>query len=378
MSLSSNPFYSPALRMKSGELEGVRQLAGDVSSCILPRFIVPPRNERDPSKPLLFEVEEMPDVSAALSTYWRGRPALIDSSYILDEYGRERMQRWLPQMFERGHTYGAKPIPMAVLEDIGEAEAPAFKAAISASQGIKFAICVPSGDLVGPESNVAMSMALERLGLAPEDCMVIADFGGTEFGDPHIVAPIIGFALESLQDFGRWQRIAFQGTHYPEKNPAEHGSAELWPRNEWLAWRDAVRFDPTTAEHMMFGDYAADCSRMVFGSVGVSAIRHLRYTTGTHWLVQRGAQEGRADSVMRAVCHKIIESGHFAGTGFSAADEYIYELAYGRKGPGSATTWRQLNTTHHLTQVVADLAKVRGVVIAKSPEAATEQFMLRV
>jgi len=42
MSLQSKPIYCPALRMKSGELEGVRQLASDVANCVLPRFIVPP------------------------------------------------------------------------------------------------------------------------------------------------------------------------------------------------------------------------------------------------------------------------------------------------------------------------------------------------
>jgi hypothetical protein len=364
--------------MKAGELEGVRQLASDVSDCIVPRFIVPPRSERDPSKPLLFDVEETPDISAALSAHWRERPALIDMSYILDEYGRDHMQRWLPPMFERARTYSVRPIPMALLSDIGAVEAAAFKAAIAGQEKCKFAICVPAGDLVGPEFVVAIQEALNRLGLAPADCIAIVDFGGSNFDDPHIVAPIIGGALETLQDFGPWQRIVFQGTHYPEKNPADHGSGELWPRNEWLAWRQAVKFDPTTAEHMMFGDYAADCSRMVFGSTGAAAIRHLRYTTGSHWLIQRGTQEGNAETVMRAVCQKIVASGHFAGAGFSAADDYIQRTANGSGGPGNATTWRQLNTTHHLTQVVNDLAKVRGVAIARAPARSTEQFMLKV
>lgn len=115
MSHSFKHLYSPSLRLKGGELEGVRQLAGDVARCILPRFIVPPRKERDTSTPLLIDVADVPDISAALATHWRERPALIDASYILNEYGRESMSTWLPDMFDRARSQGARVIPLALL-----------------------------------------------------------------------------------------------------------------------------------------------------------------------------------------------------------------------------------------------------------------------
>jgi hypothetical protein len=53
MNQSYRPVYCSALRMKAGELEGVRQLAPDVADSVLPRFIVPPKKERNESEPLL-------------------------------------------------------------------------------------------------------------------------------------------------------------------------------------------------------------------------------------------------------------------------------------------------------------------------------------
>ena len=41
--------YLPALRMKAGELQGVRDLASDVADGTLPRLIVPPMGDRDDS-----------------------------------------------------------------------------------------------------------------------------------------------------------------------------------------------------------------------------------------------------------------------------------------------------------------------------------------
>ncbi|RWP76100.1 MAG: hypothetical protein EOR11_32285, partial [Mesorhizobium sp.] len=209
--------------------------------------------------------------------------------------------------------------------------------------------------------------ALDRLGLTARDCAVLADFGGSEFTNPAIVAPIIGAALETLQDFGPWQKIIFQGTHYPETNPAKDGTAEIWPRNEWLAWRQAVKFDPATAEHMIFGDYAADCAKMKFGSSNASAIRHIRWATTDSWRIQRAVKSGRDAQRMREVYKAIFECAEFAGEGFSEADAYVARAAKGSSAKsGNATTWRQLNTTHHITQAVADIAKIRGIVIRKA------------
>jgi len=353
--------------MKDGELEGVRQLAPDVAACVLPRFIVPPRSERVGSELLPLGALETPDISPPLAGHWRDRPVLIDASYLLDEFGRDRMPGWFPQMFGRARDRLVQAIPMALLGDIRAREAPALRAAIANDSNFKFAVCVPSGEMVGPEFFVEMRQALDRLGLAPAECVVIVDFAGSDFSNPEIVAPIIGGALESLQEFGSWHRIIFQGTSFPETNSVAPGSQALWMRGEWLAWHAAVRFDPSTAEHMVFGDYAADSAKMEFGSSGGRAIRHLRYTAGTKWLVQRGAAERSADKhIMAAVCRAIVASGHFAGAEFSAADAYILRTALGQDGPGNASTWRQLNTTHHITQVVADIAAVRGLVITKS------------
>jgi hypothetical protein len=367
------PIYCPALRMKKGELEGVCWLAADVADYVLPRFIVQPKRERDDANPLLFEVEEMPDISVALSAHWRDRPALIDLTHIIDEYGRAELAVWVPAIFRRARKSHVRAIPMALLSDLGDRDAMAFRAAIATGERIKFAICVPYDQVGDPDFAVAMSEALGRLGLTPHDSAVLIDFGGSEFGNPAIVAPIISGALECLQDFGPWQQIIFQGTHYPETNPAKDGSVEVWPRNEWLAWQEAVKFDPTTAEHMTFGDYAADCAKMSFEDNFAPAIRHIRYTTSKDWRIQRGVKSGTDAYRMHGVYKAIVSCDEFAGGGFSQADAYIARAASDPTAKmGNSTTWRQLNTTHHITRAVADIAKVRGITIKMA--AAAREF----
>lgn len=368
----SKVLYCPALRMKAGELSGVRELAPDVATYVLPRFIVPPPAERDDDQPELFKLDDTPDIGALLSRHWFNRPALIDSTHLIVERGRDNLASWLPEMFRRARSLGVIAVPMAMLSDLGQLELDAFKQCISSQDSLKFCICLKSGEMVDPQLvGMTLSLAVERLGLLTSECAVIADFSDSEFSAPDLVAPIIGGALELLQQLGQWQHIIFQGTNFPEKNPAAHGASELWPRNEWAAWRQAVRFDPATAEHMIFGDYAADCSKMVFGGSGGKAIRHYRYTTTTDWFVVRGAEKGKDKEIMEEICARIVASEHFAGAPFSSADAYIARTAQGLDGPGSSTIWRQVNTTHHVTRVVVDVAEVRGIDIEKRPIAPT-------
>jgi hypothetical protein len=380
MSELEKVLYSPALRMKQGELNGVRELASDVSAFVIPRFIVPPIGERNDSNQTdLFPPGKTPDVGAILAKYWQGRRSFVDLTYLIDEAGRDSIGLWLPEIFKRARSLKSRPIPMAMLSDITAHEAVGFKAAIALDDSLKFAICVPSGEMVRADFGNDINAVLSLLGLTSRDCAIIADFSDSDLSQPDNVAPVIGGALEQLQDIGKWQHIIFQATYYPEKNPAEPGNSVLWPRNEWLAWCQAVKFDPNTAEYMIFGDYAADSAKMVFGGKGGRPIRHYRYTVENAWLVERGQESGTDKEIMRDVCSRIVNSRCFSGPRFSTADLYIHRSANDLDGPGNSATWRQVNTTHHVTKVVKDVATVRSISIAEiADEPEAEQLSLLV
>ncbi|KCV33655.1 beta protein [Bordetella bronchiseptica 00-P-2730] len=358
--------YSPALRMKKGELEGLRELRPDVAACILPRLIVPPASERkSSSQEELFDLgDECPDVGGVLRKYWSRRNVLIDITYLIEELGADNPSSWLPTLFARARSLDVAAVPCIHLTDLEKIDASAFRRTIDSSAELKLGLCILSGTMADVDLQTRIETALIALGIAMTDCVVIVDFADSDLSDPDLVAPVIQGALEQLQEIGQWQRIIYQGTHYPDKNPAEPNQTVIWPRNEWQAWQLAVRFDPTTAEHFAYGDYAADCAKIKFGDQGGRPIPHLRYTTESNWLVVRAEDTGDQATLMKNVCERVVASAQFSSASFSEADERIYEIAHGGAGKtGSATTWRQWNTTHHITRVVADVAKVRGITI---------------
>ncbi|MEE3624541.1 hypothetical protein UCD39_11145 [Nitrospirillum sp. BR 11752] len=358
---SNSLLYIPALRLKKGELAGLRDLAPDIATHIVPRMIVPPPMERDPSQGDLFTKGSFPDISSTLASHWANKEVLIETTHILDEFGRDQIGLWLPKMFERARDASVQAIPLVSLSDFLNGNVDAYSASANHSSQLKIGIIASSADLADNDSLKRAVDLLQKKNIQPDQSLIIADFHDADFSQVDLVAPIISAVLESLQMLAPWKKIAFQGTNYPEKNPAEPGSYYVVPRNEWLAWQKAVNFDPLTAEHMIFGDYAADCSNLNFGTNKAIAIRHYRYTTGDSWLVQRGLDTGPHKTNMESVCSEILASGLFSGRSFSSADNYIYLTAKGLAGPGNATDWRAINTTHHITRVVNDIGKIKHI-----------------
>lgn len=366
----SKVLYCPALRLKAGELAGVKELDDTVARYVLPRFIIPPVADRDDeSQHKLFDSNyNVPDVGGLLSRHWLGRRAFIDPSYLISECGAAHSKEWLPPIFARARSLGVRPIPFVRSAGLGPELIAALKDSLPVDEKLKLGISVLSGDLEDPQLGEKLRSLLSELSLRFDECAVIADFTDADFSEVELVSPIISFALEALQELGPWQLIIFQGTYFPEKNPAtQAGQTVSWPRNEWHAWHDAVKFDSATAEYLVFGDYAADSAKMSFKKGRAAPIPHYRYTTPSNWLVVRGGGSGGNSLVMADVCVRIVGSGQFAGPDFSRADRYIHENANGSNTPGNAQIWRQVNTTHHITQVVGDVASVRGIHIAPLP-----------
>lgn len=356
--------YVASLRFKAGERQGLQRLAPDVSRFFRPHLIIPPLKDRDPAQQTLFTAAELSPVAGQeLANCWYGREAYLDGRFLFPDFGEESATKWLPNIFRDARGRGARPIPVATLQELEGGRAPAYFSAIDRNAETKLAIRVPF-DAVSRDLRDRMHRVLKSMLVRPEDCSLLADFDGADFSDPDITSGVIEGVIEDLQAVGAFQHIIVIGSSYPAKNPAEAGKVEIVPRNEWRAWRQATNFDKDTPEQLVFGDYAADCSKINFEGSGGRAIRHYRYTTPDDWLVVRGKSEGADSAVMQDVCSSVVNSRRFAGRQFSSADNYIFMTHQGHAGPGNSTTWREINTCHHITQVVRDIGTVKGFTFA--------------
>lgn len=358
-----NIVYSPALRLKEGEYHALSQLAPAIMERVTPLFIVPPPKEEDPETGLVWASAEqaVTAMGSRVGHYWPLRPSYVDARFLFKAFPKEDPATWLPRLFAVARNSHAVAIPVATLDDMVGPDAKAFQMSMSPSTcPIKLGIRISFSEI--DESSLAgrVEDALKAFGLSSSDCSVFLDFSIADMSNPVDVATFISVAVECLMTVGAWQNIVYQGTNYPKKNPADPGSFKSIPRNEWLAWCEAIRLDPDLLKHCAYGDYAADCAPEIVKGGGGRAIVHYRYATPASWEVYR-APDGVSHKVgIRNVCNRLLTSGYFSGPNFSEADRYIQSTAMGYAPGGTATTWREMNTVRHITMVMGQLSQQQG------------------
>lgn len=344
--------YSPALRSKNGEHCALARLPHQFQRHVWPRLILPPPEDSDPEKRRPLTKDEIASLTGErIAQFWPLHPAFLDPQFVLEDM---RADDLLLRMF-RGAQNGWRPvIPVATAEDL---LSPIPFNRILAPGAVRLAVRVVIGDYDAD----AVSRAIEAVGLTYSDCVAIADFSMVDLRLEDAAAVVVG-SLEDIDVLGSWQRIIFQGSTYPSSNPAAAGEQEFVRRHEWLAFKEALKECAVDQSRLVYGDYGADTSKIKFPKgAGGKTIRHLRYTTPDSWLVVRGEDTGAFGPTMASVAKSILDSGHFAGRGFSAADDRIFRMASEQGGPGNATTWRELNTSHHIIQVLRDLGRMHGI-----------------
>ncbi len=365
--------YLPALRFKKGEYCGLAGLANDVAAQVTPRLIIPPPREPDPEKgsPLTFD-EIVHLTGRRIGNHWPIRPAFLDPHFLFAEFRDADSKEWLPRIFKVARDAGANVIPVATLVELLGDESQAFHVTKDENARTQLLLRISYNE-VNPSLAAKIRQALINVGSEPRRCSLILDFGDADLSSVEAVADIAVSSLEELQGIGNWQNIAFQATNFPDRNPAIEGSVKQVSRNEWLAWKRAIEADSDASTHLIFGDYGADTTPIFRKGGGGKPIRHYRYCTPEAWLVVRGKTDVSCSESMQWVANEILNSGHFAGADFSAADEFICGTAKGYMGPGDPTKWREINTTHHITQVVSDISKIKGFSIAKRAIAARSE-----
>ncbi|SEG79860.1 beta family protein [Bosea lathyri] len=359
--------YCPGLRFKKGEYSAVANLMPDIQKFVEPRFVIPPPKEYDHELERVPTIDEIAYMTGErIGKNWPVRRAFLDANFIANQLDDDGLRK----IFRIAQGRNPQIVPVARLADL---RSPLYKEFMCRS-ALKIAVLVTYEEVDVDAIREALAMAR----VAAEECVLFIDFSGAPL-DPEIAAGSIAGIFDLADQVGRWQKIIFQASNFPSKNPAVHGGDELISRDEWSVFHAALDECDVSPDRIGYGDFGADCSGMVFpkGKGGGRAIRHIRYTTPTHTLVVRADSEGKDDVLMQDVCQRIIDSGQFAGQAFSRADHQIYRVAQRLDGPGNATMWREWNMIHHMTRVVRDLGVMAGVSFSDGPTTvAAEQFAL--
>jgi Beta protein len=182
--------------------------------------------------------------------------------------------------------------------------------------------------------------------------------------DVEVDAADLALVVEELVSIGNWRSVVLLGGAMPSTlggGIVAEGTIGRLPRREWDLWSSLVAHELSRLP--TFGDYAVQNPEPPLEDQpsGPGQRANIRYTTDDATLVPRAVgpviQEGAEQ--YRELCQLLVAQDEFAGRDFSWGDMQIAECAAGIGDPGWQNQWRGAGTSHHLRQVVDQLAQVR-------------------
>lgn len=348
--------YLPILTGKQGEYRAMKVLSLDVKSKLTPLIEIPPIdwNFQD-DVPANTLDEQIANVADNVENHW-GVDAIYIDTYPLESEGVTAAGVYsLTHILNDGRSRGLSMIPVTGLNR-GAQHQQAVRNAISLdSRGV--CVRLLAADFT---ADVAMPIhaLLAELGATPAEVDLLIDLGpmNSQFESHY---PIMAIQLiNSLPTIAEWRSLVLAGASFPnDLSGVTPNSTQSIRRTEWQVWKNvmtAAKVDRMPS----FSDYSITSPEYVsldFRIIKMSAA--IRYTHSDEWIVVKGQVIRKGESSQfPSLASRLRALPQYSGRDFSWGDAYIDDCASGIGGPGSATTWRQVGTNHHLTFVVRQLA----------------------
>jgi hypothetical protein len=234
------------------------------------------------------------------------------------------------------------------------AQGDAATAHSSDGSGVAVRLSVEDLDEDPVDIDDALTELLRRLSVDRSDVDLVLDLGAVN-GDLSVRAGsrLVADALRELTGLEEWREVIMTAGAFP----TDLSAFGPWTLGE-LPRDDASLYDHLQQRRRItrrpvFGDYAVAHPLLAIGP-SFPAAPQLRYTLADRWLTLKGSRKDpRGHQQFYEICDTIARHPEFVGPALGKGDARIANSR--GNGPGNASTWREIATTHHLDYVVQRL-----------------------
>lgn len=353
--------YVPILKGKQAEYFSLRDLETQIKEKLTPVIEVPPIDwDFDEGRPKRTIDEQVSGVAGKLNDAWGSdRAMFVELGLVADAGLLANGSHPIDQVFEGLRAHGTPAIPVTGLDRPGSFQAGVERVVRADDRGVCLRLVDRDfEDVIDLQTSLDTMMV--QLGVDPAKCDVIIDLREIPVGQANTMALAARGILYALPYTADWRTVTVAGTAFPENLTGfQSASASATERTEWLLWKALVSHG-TLNRTPTFGDYAIahpDIPQIDPRFMRMSA--QLRYTVENDWLIfkERNVRDHGFDQ-FNDICRDLVARPEYSGRDYSWGDTYADDCARNRDGPGNATTWRRVATTHHLTYVVNQITSL--------------------
>jgi len=352
--------YVPCIRWKQGEYQALLKLPPDVREGMMPLIEVAEEGYDFETRTAPKSIDQhLHAFAKRVGEKWGRRPCFVDTRLIDPSARMANGSHPIDFVFDGLRLNRVPAIPTLSLEQDTHAEQALARAVIADGNGICVRISLEE------LADQALRTRLERVLLlakaGPAICDLVIDLGAPNFQPLDGLTRLLGSLIEKVPHLNEWRSVALIGTAFPSSMAEVSLGLSEVERSEWVMYRALVPLLEGRGIRVPdFGDYVVSHPAVVHLDMRVvKPAASLRYTTRDGWLIAKGKNvRDHKFEQYRALCGAVVNSGEFAGPELSYGDTYIESCALGTASTGSLTTWRTMGTSHHISQVVKDVANL--------------------
>lgn len=331
--------YVPVLKCKQGELGALAW--------------VPP-TERTRLAPLM-EVRDGLKQAGPLAAAWPDPDnVLFVHPLNVDDHDDADWEVIVDDLLNALRQAGVPLVPVATTDDSTGVVAVLAAACLQDRRGAAIRLDGEATALAPPAALASeIGNLLAGLGISEAECDLVVDLGLVHDG---LVARVTTAeaALRSAPNLGAWRNVILALSAFPESvgDVVPPSTVGQLPREDALAFTTVMQRGPV--REPIYADYALGTP--VYADIPWAPIPALRYASGEHWFIHRGATKANRSAQYVALAGELVASPHFAGAAASRGDQYFSDVAAGVDGPGNPTTYVRAGTSRHLACVLDRLA----------------------
>lgn len=356
--------YVPILKWRQAEQESLKEVLTPEGSMIPPKIKITPLIEIPPiawdfinEKPAKTIDQHLSKVPEKLLKTWKSSlPIYLDMSLILPDERMKDGRHPLEYLFGEVRSRGGKIIPVTGLSR-DDAYQKAVRGVIFSEQS---GVCMRLKDeeFENDDLEINLRRTLISLGVKKDsDVDIVLDYADiTGENIRRLIRSIIG-TIGEVDRIGKWRTLTFAASSFPRDLSAiPSNTSEVIPRKEWEAWKSII--SSGVPRKPSFGDYAIQHPEPVEVDPRIMMMSaSVRYTIENEWLILKAKSVRRHGSEQyHQICKALVSDPRYYGEMFSWGDYQIWKCAKKLTGPGNATTWRKVGTSHHFNVVSSQIS----------------------